>query len=106
MEEEFKLSRKKAANASRVVERTSVSVKEPDLTDSSWTKSPISSLHFMYILARIFLLAAEVGAKEQFFLGDLAFALDGLEEPEAPSVVNCWIVELRKATTCSMHSSR
>jgi len=54
----LRFSRKKAAKASLVVDKTSTSVKDPDLRVSSSTRRPMSSLHLVYILLRIFLLAA------------------------------------------------
>jgi hypothetical protein len=58
----LRFSRKKAAKASLVVERTKTSVKDPDLKDSNSTKRPMSSLHFVYIFDRTFLFAVVVGA--------------------------------------------
>ena len=55
----LRFSRKKAAKASLVVDKTKTSVKEPDRKVSNSTRRPINSLHFVYILARIFLFGAE-----------------------------------------------
>lgn len=58
---EDRFSRKKAPSASLVVDSTRVSVNDPDLMDSSSSKSPINSLHLVYILANVFLFAPTVG---------------------------------------------